>query len=81
MALGKFCDRRKVLKLSACALAALCLGAKGAQAKSSQASVAYRASPNGRQRCANCTYFDEPDSCSVVIGRVSPRGWCNIWSG
>jgi len=73
--------RRRILKLSACAFAALCLGSKGAQAKSAQASVAYRASPNGRESCANCAYFEEPDSCSVVSGRVSPRGWCNIWSG
>lgn len=55
------------------------LGATTARAASSKAGVAYRASPNGRQSCANCSYFNPPSGCSVVRGEVSARGWCNLW--
>ena len=50
-----------------------------AQAKTSQAAAAYRNSPNGRQRCANCSWYEPPSSCGVVSGPVSARGWCNLW--
>lgn len=74
-------SRRAALKFIAAAGAAFSLRATAAQAKSSQASVAYRNAPNGRQRCANCVYFEAPNGCSVVRGPVSARGWCDIWSG
>ncbi len=77
------CGRRSALKsLSAaagCAGLAAIFGAAPAQARSSQAAVAYRSSPNGRQRCANCSWFEPPSGCSVVRGPVSARGWCNLW--
>jgi hypothetical protein len=73
--------RRSVVKAAGCALALLGLSATGARAKSSQSSVAYRNSPRGRERCANCAYFISPRSCSAVRGAVSPNGWCDIWSG
>lgn len=73
--------RRQILKVVGCAVGFLGLGATSAQAKASQSSVAYRGSPNGRERCGNCTYFEAPNSCSEVSGSVSPRGWCDIWSG
>jgi hypothetical protein len=75
--------RRGALKLIAAAtgaagVAAL-FGASPAQAKTSQAAAAYRGSPNGRQRCANCSWFEPPSGCGVVRGPVSGRGWCNLW--
>ncbi len=75
--------RRGVLKLFGAAavfsgLQAF-LGAGPARAKSSQAAAAYRDSPNGRQRCANCSWFEPPAGCGVVKGPVSARGWCNLW--
>lgn len=54
-------------------------GASPARAKSSQAAVAYRGAPNGRQRCANCSWFEAPSGCGVVRGPVSAKGWCNLW--
>jgi hypothetical protein len=72
-------SRRAVLKLAGCAAALLGFSATGAQAKSSQASAAYRNSPKGRQSCANCMYFEAPSGCGVVRGPVSARGWCNLW--
>ena len=50
-----------------------------AQARSSKAAAAYRGAPNGRQSCANCSYFNPPSGCGVVSGPVSARGWCNLW--
>ena len=73
--------RRAALKIGVAAMALLGLGATQAQARSSRASVAYQDSPNGRERCSNCMYFESPNVCSAVSGPVSPRGWCNIWSG
>jgi len=55
------------------------LGASPAQARSSKAAAAYRGSPHGRQRCANCSWFSAPSDCGVVSGPVSANGWCNLW--
>lgn len=74
--------RRRVLSLALKLIGAglaLGLGARPAAAKSSKAAAAYRGSPNGRQSCANCSYFDPPSGCSVLRGPVSARGWCNLW--
>ncbi len=75
--------RRRALKLLSAGglsagLAAL-FGASPAAAKSSRAAAAYRGSPNGRQRCANCSWFEAPSGCGVVKGPVSANGWCNLW--
>jgi anaerobic selenocysteine-containing dehydrogenase len=75
--------RRRVLKSLAAAGAASGLlalfGAAPARAKTSRAAAAYRNSPNGRQSCANCSWFEAPSGCGVVKGPVSARGWCNLW--
>jgi hypothetical protein len=41
--------------------------------------VAYQNTPKGRQRCDNCEVFLPPDGRTSVQGKISPRGWCNIW--
>jgi hypothetical protein len=79
----KACGRRRALALFGAAaivsgLGAL-FGAAPAQAKTSKAAAAYRGSPNGRQRCANCSWFEAPSGCGVVSGSVSASGWCNLW--
>ncbi|WP_292528260.1 high-potential iron-sulfur protein [Methylocystis sp.] len=72
--------RSLLLILGAAAGAGACLGApSSAHAKSSKAAAAYRGAPNGRQSCANCSWFNPPSGCSVVSGPVSARGWCNLW--
>jgi hypothetical protein len=55
------------------------LGVSRARAKTSQAGAAYRGSPNGRQRCANCSWFEPPSGCGVVRGPVSANSWCKLW--
>lgn len=74
------CRRRRALTLlgAAAAFGAL-LRASPARAKTSAAAAAYRGSPNGRQRCANCSWFEPPSGCGVIRGPVSPSGWCNLW--
>ncbi len=36
----------------------------------------YQNQPNGDQRCALCIHFQPPGSCEVVLGHISPHGWC-----
>lgn len=30
-------------------------------------------------KCKKCLWWQEPDGCKVVEGKISPRGWCAIW--
>jgi len=30
-------------------------------------------------KCRKCRYWQEPDACEVVEGKISPQGWCAIW--
>jgi anaerobic selenocysteine-containing dehydrogenase len=75
----EFRSRRRILALLAGTALLTGLGAAPAAARSSKAAAAYRGSPNGRQRCANCSWFSPPSSCGVVAGPVSGNGWCNLW--
>lgn len=51
-----------------------------AQAKVSKEAVDYQDHPKGGERCDNCTFFDPPDACALVEGRISPQGWCRLWA-
>ncbi len=75
-------SRRVLLLHSAgCAAgaAALLLPVRQAGAKMKQAAVAYQDSPKGDQQCSNCSLFQEPNSCTLVDGDISPTGWCKFW--
>lgn len=50
-----------------------------AQAKISQAAVAYQAQPNGDKRCENCAQFLPPNACKIIEGTISPQGWCRVF--
>ena len=30
-------------------------------------------------KCRKCRFWQSPDSCTVVEGKISPGGWCAIW--
>jgi len=30
-------------------------------------------------KCKKCRFWQAPDSCKVVEGKISPRGYCAIW--
>jgi hypothetical protein len=51
-----------------------------AAAKMSQKSVDYQDTPKNDQDCSNCSLFQEPNSCTIVDGEVSPKGWCKFWA-
>jgi High potential iron-sulfur protein len=50
-----------------------------ASAKMTQKAVEYQDTPKGDQRCSNCSLFQEPNSCTLVDGEISPAGWCKFW--
>ena len=40
----------------------------------------YQDQPKGDQRCSLCNHFVAPASCQVVIGTISPNGWCKLFA-
>lgn len=30
-----------------------------------------------QEHCSICVHFVGPSTCEVVLGQVSPQGWCN----
>lgn len=50
-----------------------------AASKMSQKAAQYRPTPNGKQRCDNCAFWEPPSSCRLVDGPISPSGWCMIY--
>jgi len=48
-----------------------------AAAKESRREARYQTHPHGRERCGRCSHFVKPNSCEIVEGRISPRGWCS----
>ncbi len=50
-----------------------------AQSKMTQNAVGYQDTPQGAQRCDNCTQFEPPSSCKVVEGNINPAGWCKVY--
>jgi hypothetical protein len=48
--------------------------------KLGQADADYQATPKNGQQCSECTKFQPPQSCSVVVtGSISPKGWCKLY--
>jgi hypothetical protein len=79
-------SRRRFLHRSAAVVGGI--GLAGAVAARSQAAdtkvaqnlVGYQDSPKGSQECSNCQYFQPPNACQVVAGKISPTGWCKMWA-
>lgn len=49
-------------------------------AKISKVQVKYQDKPNGKQHCAVCNNFIAPDACRLVEGKISPSGWCTLFT-
>ena len=49
------------------------------QPKLPQKAVAYRTTPNGDQKCGNCSLFIKPNACQKVAGDISPDGYCILY--
>jgi high potential iron-sulfur protein len=80
--IGRALSRRTIIirSLTACTAAAASLPpVKEAAAKMAQKAVEYQDTPKGDQECSNCSLFQEPNSCTLVDGEISPKGWCKFW--
>jgi hypothetical protein len=75
-------SRRSLLRAAVGAAAALCAGATAApaQIKISQSAVGYQDRPNGNSHCANCAHFVAPANCKLIMGPISPQGWCRLYA-
>jgi hypothetical protein len=51
-----------------------------AQTKMTPTAVSYQSTPQGPQRCDNCTQFESPAACKVVSGNIAAAGWCKIYA-
>jgi hypothetical protein len=51
-----------------------------AQTKMTPTAVSYQGTPQGAQRCDNCTQFESPASCKVVTGTIAAAGWCKLYA-
>jgi hypothetical protein len=73
--------RTVVIRSLACAAgaAASLAPVKEASAKMAQKAVDYQDTPKNDQECSNCSLFQEPNSCTLVDGEISPKGWCKFW--
>ena len=45
----------------------------------SKAEARYQEAPKGTKRCRACSMFRDPQSCTLVIGKISPHGYCQHW--
>jgi hypothetical protein len=81
-------SRRDFVRGSLLGASAVCVGglaggaayARGRRLRDVPKPVAlYQNVPNGRERCGRCIHFRPPNGCEIVIGRISPRGWCRYY--
>ena len=77
--------RRSVLRgavlLATGSLAAAVIQVKPAYAqKASKADAKYQDGPKDGQKCSACVYFQAPDKCGVVEGKISAEGWCAMFN-
>jgi hypothetical protein len=51
-----------------------------ADTKMTQKDSEYQPTPKNGQSCATCEYFTAPGGCKIVLGKVSPQGWCAFFA-
>jgi len=76
----EFLQRAPVVLAVGVAMLSLTPGAVLGQQKVAKAMVQYQDSPKGGHQCSTCSNFVSPASCKVVSGKISPHGWCSIWT-
>lgn len=47
--------------------------------KVSKESVSYTDSGSPTEHCSLCTHYLNPTTCSRVVGRIRPEGWCELF--
>jgi hypothetical protein len=79
-------SRRRLLRGAALAagggalLAAGLAASPALAAKLTQAAANYQTTPKGGARCNVCTQWQAPSDCKIVVGPVSPTGWCSLYA-
>ena len=72
-------NRRRVLISLISSAPLVALSCEKAAAKVAQRAAQYQPTPKGGQACAGCNSFIAPDQCKLVVGEISPSGWCRLW--
>jgi High potential iron-sulfur protein len=73
--------RRSFLASVWCVLGVVATGtAARADTKLTQKDAEYQPTPKNGQTCATCQYFTAPSGCKIVLGKVSPQGWCAFFA-
>ena len=75
-------SRRAVLWTGASLLTTGVITSRAAaqQKKAAQKLVQYQDKPKGTQDCDDCLHFEPPSSCKMVEGKISPKGWCQLFA-
>jgi hypothetical protein len=47
-----------------------------AQQKLAKDAMKYQDTPKDGQECDQCVYWQPPEGCGLVEGKISPKGWC-----
>jgi hypothetical protein len=71
--------RRIVLRTGLGAAAGATLAASAVRAqdeKIAQELVQYQDQPKEGQQCNKCAQWVEPNACKIVVGKISPQGYC-----
>ncbi len=68
------------LVLGASALAVRALADDAPRKKASKVEAHYQDKPQGIQSCSLCSLFAAPNACKIVEGKVSPDGWCQLFT-
>ena len=63
--------------------------AQGGSERSAKATVHYTDEGRPSEHCGpvsawphhDCVHFEPPSGCAKVVGRIDPRGWCELWDG
>jgi hypothetical protein len=75
-------SRRSLLRFALAAMVVATTGVKPltAQQKADKKLVKYQDTPKGSQSCDHCLHFVPPDQCKLVAGKISPKGWCQLFA-
>jgi hypothetical protein len=69
--------------LAALPFAAIAIGAtlSPAQAADIRKQLKYQDKPGPKgAECDDCRFFKKPNACSIVPGKISPKGWCTAFA-
>ena len=47
--------------------------------KRPKSEVQYSPASNDEYKCGGCRHFMAPSSCVLVMGNISPEGWCKLF--